>query len=98
MQSFYNDAFEKEIDEYLASLDPLDEEAEKEYVAECEALEMIREAAFIDDVCEIKRRLELEEYFLALDAEKGGFEMPKKEIRATALKRLASEFEVELPY
>lgn len=37
MQSLYNDAFEKEIDEYLASLDPLDEEAEAKYIASCEA-------------------------------------------------------------
>ena len=49
MQSFYNDAFEKEIDEYLASLDPLDEEAEAKYIAYCEeALDRAMEDA-IDD-------------------------------------------------
>tara|TARA_S200002703_G_C3596100_1_gene183118 strand:- start:65 stop:313 length:249 start_codon:yes stop_codon:yes gene_type:complete len=74
MQSLYNDAFEKEIDDYLASL------------------EMIAEAAMIDDVKEIERRLELEEYFIALD-NKGGSEMSRKEIRAAALKRLKEQFE-----
>jgi len=49
MQSFYNDAFEKEIDDYLASLDPLDEEAEAKYIAYCEkALDRAMEDA-IDD-------------------------------------------------
>jgi hypothetical protein len=47
MQSLYNDAFEKEIDEYLASLDPLDEQAEAKYIAYCEqAFDKAMEAAF----------------------------------------------------
>ena len=47
MQDFYNDAFEKEIDEYLASLDPLDEETMVAYEA---AADIEIEAAWLKEL------------------------------------------------
>lgn len=47
MQSFYNDAFDKEIDEYLASLDPLDEETMLAYEA---AADIEIEAAWLKEL------------------------------------------------